>query len=519
MTSPVFRPSAPVSPTWAPSGGWYGAGAASTVPPVAVQPAPAPAASGSNDTARYDAYLSEIQQQIQPVLAALKAGAGADTKYKYDALKAQYDDAKKARDNAYKIVQLQSETSRYGTDASREVQLKQLQEQQRQYDQNHGLEMSKFGLDKERFSFDKERFGQEFGLSQAGVTGTYNGAPTEAARQFDLTTAEGRRQYDESLRQRQVEFGANYGLSRADAIAKYSSTPDQMFMRSDLMSALGAAEGGYGPQPYGASGDPRAKTTADFDAISGPPGSFGSGSGDPSMGMIRPHGPIDQQGNPIAPGGGAAPAPPLDSNSPQYRAIQARLAGGQITSEQASAEWARLTSAPGAPVYAGGTPGFNEGPGQGMAGSVGQAADGSMMSLRGGGAIGVSEGPQWQDYAALRGFGSVPAVAAGRTMAQPVAGMPQQQAAGGADPRIKAARAVVDAIPPSDGDGHDDNDYAALQAIQGIFKARKPGTLARMRPGQQAAFSAGLSRSGLYAPDAIADMERANPGQRSVRMA
>ena len=74
-------------------------------------------------------------------------------------------------------------------------------------------------------------------------------------------------------------------------------------------------------------------------------------------------------------------------------------------------------------------------------------------------------------------------------------------------------RGIIDAIPPSDGQGMDDDDFAALAAVENVFRASKPGSFARMRPGQQKAFAGGLSRLGYYAPDAIADMRRNDPGQ------
>ena len=84
------------------------------------------------------------------------------------------------------------------------------------------------------------------------------------------------------------------------------------------------------------------------------------------------------------------------------------------------------------------------------------------------------------------------------------------------DPRITASTAVMKAIPPSDSDGHDISDQAALAAIQNIYKAGRPGTLQRMLPGQQQQFSAGLSRLGYNAPDALAQMSRNGIGQGSA---
>lgn len=128
----------------------------------------------------------------------------------------------------------------------------------------------------------------------------------------------------------------------------------------------------------------------------------------------------------------------------------------------------------------------------------------------------------WNDWAALQGW-ATPAVAAGQTQ-QPAgvngAGAGASGGGGsGADPRMAAATSIMKAIPPSDGVGHDESDFAALRAIQSVFSAAKPGSYERLRPGQKAAFASGLSRLGYYAPDALADMKRANPGQQSSRLA
>lgn len=126
----------------------------------------------------------------------------------------------------------------------------------------------------------------------------------------------------------------------------------------------------------------------------------------------------------------------------------------------------------------------------------------------------------WEDFAALSGFGNLPAVQNGQS-----AQMTAQQGGGpaapgsGSDPRVKAAMGILKAIPPSDGAGHDEDNWAALGAIENVFRASKPGSLERMRPGQQKMFAAGLSRLGYYAPDAIEQMRRNNPHQGSVRSA
>lgn len=152
----------------------------------------------------------------------------------------------------------------------------------------------------------------------------------------------------------------------------------------------------------------------------------------------------------------------------------------------------------------------------------GMARAGQGMGPSPYGSQGRPQPRSWEDFAALAGYGQVPAVQAGQSGARVAAstnGAGGAQTGGGADPRVKAAKGIIDAIPPSDDAGHNADNWAALQAIESVFRASKPGTLQRMRPGQRAAFGAGLSRLGYYAPDAEADMLRSQPGQQSARMA
>lgn len=95
------------------------------------------------DTADWDRYIAYLQE-------ALQASSG----YQRMVLEKQYEDAERGRQNAYKIARLQAETSRYGTDVNREVELARLKENARQFDANHGLEMQKLGLDYARTATD-----------------------------------------------------------------------------------------------------------------------------------------------------------------------------------------------------------------------------------------------------------------------------------------------------------------------------------------------------------------------------
>jgi hypothetical protein len=88
------------------------------------------------------------------------------------------------------------------------------------------------------------------------------------------------------------------------------------------------------------------------------------------------------------------------------------------------------------------------------------------------------------------------------------------------DPRMGAVQAVFKAMPPSEGGGMDDTDYAALTAAKAIYESPlRPGTLERMRPGQQAMLASAGKRLGYHVPDWQAQYNRNKPGQKSVRLA
>lgn len=126
----------------------------------------------------------------------------------------------------------------------------------------------------------------------------------------------------------------------------------------------------------------------------------------------------------------------------------------------------------------------------------------------------------WEDFAALSGFGDMPAVQSGQSGAGVAAtGGGAGQAGAGKDPRLSAATGILKAIPPSEGGGMDDDDYAALAAIENVYRASKPGSYERLRPGQRKMFAGGLARLGYNPEDAISQMRRNAPGQRAASMA
>lgn len=89
------------------------------------------------------AYVQAWNQKVAKILATAKASSG----WEREKLLAQYEDAKKGRDNALEIARLNNTTS------SQNV-LAQLKEQGRQFDLRHGLETQQLGLDRAKTATD-----------------------------------------------------------------------------------------------------------------------------------------------------------------------------------------------------------------------------------------------------------------------------------------------------------------------------------------------------------------------------
>lgn len=88
-----------------------------------------------------------------------------------------------------------------------------------------------------------------------------------------------------------------------------------------------------------------------------------------------------------------------------------------------------------------------------------------------------------------------------------------------ADPRLKAANAIAQAIPPSETPGHDDNDWAAINAIRALYQSGRPGLEARLGPQRTKIALAGLARAG-YDPALIQEeYRRTLPGQKNPLLA
>ena len=110
---------------------------------------------------------------------------------------------------------------------------------------------------------------------------------------------------------------------------------------------------------------------------------------------------------------------------------------------------------------------------------------------------------------------SVTAGGAGATMDIRGGASPDSGGTAATDPRATAAAAVMRALPPSSETGMDENDMAALRAVESIYLAGKPGTLERLGPARRKIAQAGLARLGFDPALMEEDYRRGLPGQGS----
>lgn len=112
----------------------------------------------------------------------------------------------------------------------------------------------------------------------------------------------------------------------------------------------------------------------------------------------------------------------------------------------------------------------------------------------------------WEDFQALTNIGA--------------GGGGGKGASGGggamADPRMKAIKSISDALPPSDDDGHDSQDWAALRAIESVYLSGNPA-YQKLGSARQKIASAGMARLGYDPILAEQDRRRALPGQGNNR--
>jgi len=114
-----------------------------SVPTVAPAAATAAASGGTATATPTSPGAGATPSQWDAYIATIQAAINASSGWEKTKLEAQMEDARKGRENAYAIAQLQARTSRYGTDQQTKMQLAQLQQNQRQFEASHGLEIAK----------------------------------------------------------------------------------------------------------------------------------------------------------------------------------------------------------------------------------------------------------------------------------------------------------------------------------------------------------------------------------------
>lgn len=83
------------------------------------------------------------------------------------------------------------------------------------------------------------------------------------------------------------------------------------------------------------------------------------------------------------------------------------------------------------------------------------------------------------------------------------------------DPRIAAANAIVKALPPSDNQGHDGQDWAAINAMRSLYSSGRPGIEARLGASRTKTGLAAIARAGFDPNLVHEEYTRALPGQGS----
>lgn len=404
------------------------------------------------------------------------------------------EEIKLAREEMERVNIPRVEIERFNAETTRETARSELaykrealEEERRQFDQQFGFEGRKFdedtrryerdfgesarrfdtqfGFDERKFDEDTRRFGLEYALSQAGLTGTFNGMDTLEKQKF----LEDRRQ-----------FGLNYGLQVAQFGAELASTPDtyyqgQRFQGTDLPRLMAGAAAPTTRME--GSPVPQINRLAEWLGPAAPAGYAGD--------VMAPHGPIDQYGNPVGtpyggpPAAGAVPAAPLSAQEQaRFEQLVARRAqtGGPLdpTDEDElrrfQARGARAPQdvmAPHGPIGPDGDqlrgitdPGFDPGaagrripvePAPRYGGpSPSPAPTGGIPDIGSGGDPGYMHGSSYG--VAADGQGLV--------------GMPNTPD----DDRAKQIAAIIKAAPPSPYDGLNEQDAAGLRLIESIYK-------------------------------------------------
>lgn len=113
-------------------------------------PAPPRPSAGAAPSGELSAYDAEYFRRMDAYLAEVTLGEQQAAGWEREKFRLQREDAERALVNARELAQLSAKTSRYGVDVASRDRQRELEQNMRQFEMNHGLELKKFGLDEKR---------------------------------------------------------------------------------------------------------------------------------------------------------------------------------------------------------------------------------------------------------------------------------------------------------------------------------------------------------------------------------
>lgn len=461
-------------------------------------------------------------------LSAMYDSAGALQKSQ---IEKQYKLGKDQIANAYRIAQMESGDRAAALANQRQINqdnlaqarlemerigIPRLEIERYVAEKNYEMAQQELAFKREQFAADQAQKLREFGISEAAITGVYQGNPTMAARELEqkfglqqgeltgyyngqATLGREQQEWSQGFQQRQqaldeAERQRRYGLDVAQFGAQLASTPDQYFQAqrffaTDAPNLLG---GGQGRTPTTFTGTPT-------------PGIARMGS---YLATGTPYG---------APSGGEYGTEPWQMaeqrvamaprTGGEYSTTGTPYGGAGVNPAAAGSTWANLTPEAQAALTA-------QNGGQVPAWA---ATEGDWTMAAQGGPIPGYAG-QTTGTAPYMPTGDAGPYGTPKAAYQP-SGMPTN-----GDPRAKQIAAISRAVPPSPYDGLSEQDSAALKLMESVYKAGgqalDAGTYGRLKASGQTGFMESAGRLLGYDPKQLdAQFQAYRPAQQSGRLA